>query len=93
LLTDKTNSPKTPQKRPQPNNNKPPPTKQPQPPQNKTKKDPSATAAALSQALADARARGTFGSLASALSNAVAQGGGSAAQALAEAYAQVCDAV
>ena len=52
--------------------------------------DPSSTASAISQALANLQSQTSlFPQFANTLSNAVSQGGSSAAQAIAQAYAQV----
>jgi hypothetical protein len=54
--------------------------------------DPSATGDVISQAIAKAQASGGIQGLASAFSQAIAQGGGGAAQALASGYAQAIGA-
>jgi hypothetical protein len=54
--------------------------------------DPSATGDVISQAIAKAQASGGIQGLASAFSQAIAQGGGGAAQALASGYAEAVGA-
>jgi hypothetical protein len=54
--------------------------------------DPTATGDVISQAIAKAQASGGIQGLASAFSQAIAQGGGGAAQALASGYAEAVGA-